>query len=105
MKEKRRYVDLFIRDFCPVVGMLWPREKAEEFLRWTKTARLPGGEGARSDDAVVGRWMLQTRQTIRATVPSLVQHRATEPSVKGTENASSGFTALYFAEDGLEYEW
>jgi hypothetical protein len=105
MKARQRYVNLFIRDFCPVVGMLWPREKTLQLLDWSEKGKLPGGLGARSDDAVVGRWMLTTRQTIRATVPSLVQHPGTVPSVKGSDNASSRFTALFFAEDGLHYEW
>jgi hypothetical protein len=108
MKQKRRYVTLFIRDFCPVVGMLWPRHKIEEFLAWTKTGKLPGGPNPRSDDAVVGRWMLQTRQRILATVPSLVQHPDEEPSLIGKRAAwgrDRNRVALFFAEDGLHYDW
>jgi len=105
MKEKRRYVTVFIRDFCPVVAMLWPRGKALEFREWAKDASLPGQPNPRSDDAVVGRWMISTRQRILATVPSLVQHRADVPAVKGVENASSRFSALFFCADALEYEW
>ena len=104
-KAKSRYITVFIRDFCPVVGMLWPRQKAIDFLEWAAAGRLPGGEGARSDDAVVGRWMIQTRQTILATVPSLVQHLGSVPSVKGTSNASSRWQALFFAQDGMDYGW
>lgn len=110
MKVHQRYVDLFIRDFCPVVGMLWPKQKAAELLHWSSQYpnRLPGGEGARSDDAVVGRWMLQTRQRIRATVPSLVQHPDMEPSLIGRKLAwgkDRGRVAMFFAEDGLSYDW
>ena len=109
MKVHQRYVDLFIRDFCPVVGMLWPTHKAAEMMEWTKNPKgLPGGEGARSDDAVVGRWMLVTRQRIRATVPSLVQHPDMEPSLIGRKPAwgrDRGRVAMFFAEDGLGYEW
>jgi len=100
-----RYVDLWFRDFCPVVAMLWPTYKAREFSEWAQSAKLPGQPHPRSDDAVVGRWMIMTRTRIRATVPSIVDHRATIPSVKGTPSASSGFTAQWFCEDGLEYDW
>lgn len=109
MKAGERYCDMFIRDFCPVVALLWPRHKAEEFMHWAKTARkIPGGEGARSDDAVVGRWMLTAKQRVRVTVPSLVQHPDLEPSLIGRKPAwgkDRGRVALFFAEDGLEYEW
>ena len=105
MKHGQRYVTVFIRDFCPVVGMLWPREKALEFMEWAATARLPGGPNPRSDDAVVGRWMIQTRQHILATVPSIVQHPGTEPSVKGTGNDATRWNALFFTQDGSQYEW
>lgn len=105
IKHGQRYVTVFIREFLPMVGVLWPREKALEFMEWAETGKLPGGHGARSDDAVAGRWMIQTRQRVLATVPSIVQHPGMEPSVKGTANAATKWTALFFAEDGLEYEW
>ena len=75
---------------------------------WASTARLPGQPNPRSDDAVVGRWMLVTKQTIRATVPSLVQHPDMEPSLIGRRPAwgkDSGRVALHLAEDALDYEW
>jgi len=108
LKAGQRYVPLFIRDFCPVVAMLWPKEKAEEFMFWARDARLPGQPNPRSDDAVVGRWMLMTKQTILVTVPSLVQHPDMEPSLIGRRPAwgkDSGRVALHFAEDALSYEW
>ena len=108
MKSRQSYVQLFIRDFCPVVGMLWPTHKAHEFMEWTKSGRLPGQPNPRSDDAVVGRWMLTTKQTIRVTVPSLVQHLDQEPSLIGKRAAwgrDRGRTALFFAEDGMAYQW
>ena len=108
LKAHRRYVDLFIRDFVPVVAMLWPKAKAEEFMAWASTARLPGQPNPRSDDAVVGRWMLVTKQTIRATVPSLVQHPDMEPSLIGCRVARGKDTwrvTLNLAEDALSYEW
>jgi hypothetical protein len=108
MKQSRRYVTLFIRDFVPVVALLWPRHKAEEFMEWGQDARLPGDPNPRSDDAVVGRWMILTRQEIRATVPSLVQHPDMEPSLIGRTPAwgkDRGRVALHLAEDGLAYDW
>lgn len=108
-KKRERYVDLFIRDFCPVVGMLWPRAKAREVLEWIPTVKLPGGYEPRSDDAVIGRWMLMTKQRIRATIPSLVQHPDEVPSLIGRRNhwgKDRGRVALHFCEgDPLDLDW
>jgi GR25 family glycosyltransferase involved in LPS biosynthesis len=108
LKDGRRYVDLHFRDFCPVVGMLWPVEKARHLMEWQKTARFPGKLPPRSDDAVVGHWMRHSKQTIRACVPSIVQHPDMEPSLIGRKPAwgkDSGRVALHLAEDALDYLW
>ena len=98
-KRHERYVKMFIRDFVPVVAVLWPREKALHFLEWSKTAKLPGYSRPRSDDAIAGRWMLATRQTIYATLPSLVEHLDEVPSTIGKRAAygrDRGRVALQF---------
>jgi len=108
LKANRRYVTLFIRDFVPVVAVLWPRAKAQEFMAWAQNAKLPGQPNPRSDDAVVGRWMMVTRQEIRATCPSLVEHPDMEASVIGRQPAwgkDPGRVALHLAEDALAYDW
>ncbi len=62
-------------DIHHVVGLVWPRAKAEEFLKWTETAMLPGdGRNQQSDDAIVGAWARRTKQTFWATIPCLVEH-------------------------------
>lgn len=108
-KAGKRYVQLFFRDFVPVVGVLWPRHKAEEFLEWSRDARLPGQSNPRSDDAVVGRWMLMTRQRVLATVPSLVQHPDEVPSLIGRRahaGKDKGRVALLYCEgDPMGYDW
>lgn len=106
---RKSYVDMFVNDFCPVVGMLWPREKAQEFYEWTQVSSLgPADHNARSDDAVVGAWMRRTRQHIRATVPSLVQHPDMVESLIGRRHAygkDRGRVALFFAEDASEFDF
>ena len=106
MKKGEHYVDLSHRDFCPVVGMLWPRHKAQEFLTWSSEQKLPN---ARSDDAVTGYWANKSQQRIRVTVPSLVQHPDLESIVhpKRAKNGKDrGRVALHFCEgDPLEYDW
>lgn len=108
-KAGKCYAQLFFRDFVPVVGMLWPRHKAEEFLEWSKDAKLPGDPHPRSDDAVVGRWMLMTKQRVLATVPSLVQHPDEESIVhpsRAKAGADTGRVALLYCEgDPLTYDW
>ena len=95
-----------INEFCPVVGMIWPVAKAREFLEWVDgNPRRLGHPDPRSDDSVVGKWCAHTHQTIRFTIPSLVQHLATEPSVKGGPTPASKMTAIWFAEDAAQYDW
>lgn len=108
-KANKRYVQLFFRDFVPVVAVLWPRHKAEEFLEWSKDARLPGDPNPSSDDAIAGRWMLMTKQTVLATVPSLVQH-PDEESIAQPDRAKAGadkgrVALLYCEGDPMEYDW
>ena len=104
MQAKRRYVHLGPTTFVPLVACLWPKAKAEEFLEWglhNKTTR--------ADDGNAARWARQTRQEVRVTVPSLVQHNDYVPSVKGGRQhkpgAESWRRAVFLAEDGLAYEW
>lgn len=114
VRSKLRYSPLWFQDFAPVVAVLWPREKVQEFLEWSKDAKLPGMPNPRSDDAVVGSWMKFTRQTILATVPSLVQHPDDTPSVKWSaeSNVPSGYgnrasKAFMYIEDAdpLVLDW
>lgn len=112
MMQQRRYSTVWFQDFAPVVAMLWPRQKVEEFLEWAKDAKLPGMPNPRSDDAVVGSWMKFTRQTILATVPSLVEHPDDVVSVKkdgfiDTWGKDRGRKACWFIgdEDPLQYDW
>lgn len=114
MRSGFRYSSIWFQDFLPVVGVIWPREKAEEFLEWSKDAKLPGLPNPRSDDAVVGSWMKFTKQRVLATVPSLVQHPDDTLSVKwgegsnvpsGTENKYRRAFAYIEDTDPLELDW
>lgn len=106
MKQGRRYVSISWRTFLPIVAVLWPVEKAVEFREWADaTPKLPGIRGdVRSDDAVAGRWKMVTRQTVRACVPSIVEHPDEVASTikPGQEN---GRTAAFMAENALDYDW
>jgi len=110
-KKRQVYLDCQLRsnDFLPVVAILWPVEKAKEFLAWAEAnPHKLGHKAPRSDDSVGGRWASLTRQPIRFTLPSLVEHPDLEPSLIGRKPAwgkDSGRVAMAFAEDGLAYEW
>ena len=111
-KRKRSYVRMRLRssDFMPVVGVLWPCHKANEFLAWASSAKLPGyPRETRSDDAVAGRWAMKTRLEIAFTVPSLVEHRDQVPSLIGKRarwGRDSTRVALLFEQgDPLERDW
>jgi hypothetical protein len=107
-KAGRLYFDARFRinEFCPVVALLWPVQRAQEFLGWVdgNPSKL-GTRDPRSDDSVVGKWCAHTHQTIRFTLPSLVQHLGDVPSVKGGPTPASKMTAIWFAEDGSQYDW
>jgi hypothetical protein len=109
LKQNRRYVTWIPRSFVPVVAILWPIQKAEEFMAWTKIKRrMAGRYEPRSDDAMVGLWGAITRQEFRATVPSLVEHPDMEPSLIGRRASwgkDSGRVAQHFCEDGLLFDW
>ena len=107
-KAQNLYFDAHLRinEFCPVVGLLWPVEKAREFLEWVEeNPRRLGHPNPRSDDSVVGKWAANTQQTIRFTIPSLVEHMGDQPSVKGGQTPASRMKAIWFAEDGSQYNW
>ena len=100
-KRRETYIDVRnrINEFIPVVGLLWPVEKAAEFLAWSEQAKLPGHPNPRSDDAVVGRWAAVTKQTTRFLIPNLVDHPDMEPSTIGRLphwGQDRGRTALMF---------
>jgi hypothetical protein len=110
MRENRRYIELSWRSFLPIVAVLWPRDKAREFLQWTEDNKaLPGVRGEpRSDDAVGGRWKMVTRQTIRACVPSIVEHPDEVESTIGKKpswGTSRNRTAFLLAEDAGAFDW
>ncbi len=98
------YVPLGPAGFVPLIAVLWPREKAEHFLFWSKTGKI-----TRADDGNAGRWMRETKQQFWVTVPSIVQHNDFVPSVKGGRDHKPGLEswrrALFLAEDAADYEW
>ena len=103
--RSERYVDMIRSPIIPLVAVLWPRHKAEEFLEWSHT----GPNMTRADDGNAAKWMNATGQVIRVCVPSLVQHPDVEPPVKGAGKAHAGRdklrVGLIIAENGLDYQW
>lgn len=109
MKNGQRYVNLSWRSFLPVVAVLWPHHKAAEFLAWADAhPQLPGQREPRSDDAMAGRWKMVNRETVKACVPSLVEHPDMEPSLIGRRASwgkDRGRRALLLADDAMAYDW
>ena len=108
MQQGRRYSDIALRSFLPVVAVLWPRAKLIEFREWSEeNPRLPGANAGepRSDDAMGGRWKMQTRQRVLACVPSIVEHPDDEPSTIRNAPVRRGRTAELFTEDATAYDW
>jgi hypothetical protein len=105
----KRFVSLYFRDLMPVVAVVWPRQHAEHFLEWSKTATLPGmPRPVRSDDACAGLWMRESRVPVLATLPSLVEHPDDVISTIGKRHAhgqDKGRTAWWYDPQALEYDW
>jgi hypothetical protein len=105
MKHKR-YIPLMNTSFVPLVAVLWPRQKAQEFLEWTESGVKTM---TRADDGNAAKWMKATRQPFMVTVPSLVQHNDYTPSVKGGRQHKPGKEAwrraVLLADDGAAYKW
>ena len=103
--HKKPYITLLRSPIVPLVAVLWPVQKAREFLEWTNTARRM----TRADDGNAGKWRNDTNQEIRVAVPCLVDHPDMEPSVKGGRKSSQGKDplrrALHVSEDGLKHNW
>lgn len=106
MRMNRRYLQLSLRSFLPVIAVLWPLPKLIEFEEWSRDVRLPGAHPPRSDDAVGGRWKLETRQLVLATVPSIVEHADEEPSViRDLSPKAPRRKAAFLADDARDYDW
>ncbi len=110
---RSRYVDSHPQDLVHVVAVLWPVHKAREFSEWitANPKRIRGDQLSTSDDANVTRWMQLTGQSIRYTIPSIVQHPDDVPSIvnqqKRSDGKDSGRTSSIWIGNGdpLELDW
>jgi hypothetical protein len=103
MIKGQRFVSLTPASFVPLVAVLWPKQKAQEFLRWSfGTDKL-----TRADDGNAAKWVRRTKQKILVAVPSLVEHNDYTPSVKGGRQHFPGREswrrALFLSQDGSEF--
>jgi hypothetical protein len=111
MMRGKRYVWFGYTRYVYLVAMLWPRRKALDFLAWAESgAKISGSREPRADDGIVANWAKATKQEIRVSVPSLVEHPDVVDSVKGGSQKASGGkdsarVALFLAADALDYKW
>lgn len=75
------WAPLAIGDWIPVVALCLPETLAQDLVAWAAAKRLKPHQT--SDDANVGTWALERRITCYATIPALVQHDVTVPSLMG----------------------
>jgi hypothetical protein len=95
------WAELPTGSWCPVVATAWPRALAEGLLEWAATNRPPAW---RADDEIAGRFLYYVNTPVMATVPSLVEHPDTEPSVMNGhkrvgDGRDPGRRAYYFIGD------
>jgi hypothetical protein len=77
-RDGRSWAALPLGTWCPVVATAWPRHLAEGLLTWAGTNRPPYWH---ADDEICGRFLAWAGVPVLASVPSLVEHPDTEPSV------------------------
>jgi hypothetical protein len=112
LRNRSRYISNHSQDVVHVVGILWPHQRAREFLTWVdeNPERLHLGRVVISDDATVTRWM-KFGNPIRCTVPNLVEHPDDVPSIVNVSRVKngedSGRVAAWWIGDGdpLELDW
>lgn len=103
LAKGERWSPVWFREIHHVVCLCWPIHLAESFREWVDTAKIPGANPPRSDDAVVGFWARKHRHVgpVLAHVPCLVQHDDEFPSlVQGPNRFSDrGRRAIAFVDD------
>jgi hypothetical protein len=100
------WAELPLGTWAPVVASLWPAELAARLLAWYDAANLARPWSA--DDEIVGRFLAQIKTPMLASVPSLVEHPDTEPSVmNGNRRVGDGLDphrrAYFFIGDDPDY--
>lgn len=100
-RDGKRFTEIFKGDFMPVVAMLWPIGKSQEFLEWSSShlqgVSRRGLDLDQSDDAMGCRWMKSTRNRVLATIPCLFQHYDDVPSTIARNPC--GRTAMFWHGD------
>jgi hypothetical protein len=77
-RDCRPWAELPLGTWCPVVATSWSRYLAENLIEWAST-NVP--IQWRADDEIAGRFLAWAGVPVLASVPSLVEHPDTEPSV------------------------
>lgn len=63
------------QQWIPVVGIIWPADRARDFLEWAEQAGYgEDGRRRRADDWIVGEWQKKRGVKIIGTVPNLLEH-------------------------------
>lgn len=79
-KQGDRYLRFPATTFVPCVAVAYPRVHAEGIPRFAAARRMPIG---RADDGIVSTYARANKVPVVATVPCLVQHDDTVPSLMG----------------------
>ena len=100
-KAGHSWCPLHFAEWVPVVALCWPTRLIPGFLEWAD-ARGYHENKWKADDAIVGEWARKTRTQIYATVPCLVEHPDTVPSVSNERinTLRKPRVALSFASEG-----
>lgn len=89
--------------WVPVIGLVWPVRLVWKALRWIDAQNWP--REFMADDEIVGRFAKANRETVVATVPSLVQHPDLCESLIGKRSRVGGRRAAVFYDDPGAINW
>jgi len=79
-KQRERWLIFPQTSYIPLVAAIFPADVARRIPKFADSRKIPV---ARADDAVVGTFCRANRIACIATMPSLVEHLDSEPSVTG----------------------
>lgn len=73
------WAELDNQRWCPAVGTCWPVDRIAPLLAWHDAQKFPAAFTA--DDEILGRFLRHSGELPLATVPSLLEHPDTVPSI------------------------
>lgn len=103
-QQDHAWCRLELREWVPVVALVWPQRLISPFLDWAERKGYSERK-VRADDAIVGEFMRQRLEYTWATVPSLVEHPDDQESLIGMKNRIPRVATCYAGDGAAMIDW